>query len=175
MVGGNNHKLHFVSCTGDTTVNLLDFTKPDNQINAIAEGTATLATLSIGGNDVLFGPIVKSCIYNAPKSGDCTEHKQNGLRTLYGREFFDRYNTVLDKIVTGKLRFGDTGPLYTKLYQTSYIQFFDDWTDECNNRAFTGWTFAPGMTKAVREEFNHMVHQLNEASLLHTKYVQYER
>lgn len=160
MLGGNNHKLHFVSCTGDTTVNLLDFTKSDNQINQIKEGTQ-LTTLSIGGNDVLFGPIVKSCIYGAPGSGNCDENKKKGLDELYGPSFFTRYNNVLDKILQDKLKF-DRNTGHTLLYQTSYSQFFDDWTDECDKQKFHWYWRAKKMKKALRVEFNSMVHQLNE-------------
>jgi hypothetical protein len=156
-----DHQLYFVSCTGDTTIDLLNFTNPDNQLNAIKEGT-TFATLSIGGNDVQFGPIVKSCIYGAP-GVNCDESKKKGLDILYGRDFYNRYNTVLSKILLEKFRF-NSGTQFTKLYQTSYIQFFDDWTDECNSQKLHWWPGAHKMKKAVREEFNHMVHQLNEAS-----------
>lgn len=44
----------FASCTGDTTENLLDFSDSvNNQINQVHQDT-TFATLSIGGNDILF-------------------------------------------------------------------------------------------------------------------------
>ncbi|KAH7130030.1 SGNH hydrolase-type esterase domain-containing protein [Dendryphion nanum] len=156
---GDSHNLVFVSCTGDTTMELLDVSNPHNQIESIKEDV-TLATLSIGGNDVLFGPIVKSCIYGAPFVGSCDENKSNGLKTLYSRDFFDRYNAVLNKILK-KLQHA-AGDQYTTLYQTSYIQFFDDWTNECDKATFHWWPAAHLMKKAVREEFNHMVHQLNE-------------
>lgn len=51
----------FVSCTGDTNRELLDQKIADNQLNQIPTGTS-FATLSIGGNDVLFGPILTTCI-----------------------------------------------------------------------------------------------------------------
>jgi len=160
MLGGDHHKVHFVSCSGSTTVDLLDSTKPDNQINAITNG-ASFATLSIGGNDVLFGLIVKSCIYGVLEAGDCTENKKKGTETLYGRAFFDRYNEVLTRIVKEKMGY-HSSVSRTLLYQTSYSQFFDDWTDDCDNRKLHWWVNAKKMKKPLREEFNHMVHQLNE-------------
>jgi len=53
----------FASCTGDTTENLLDFSKPvNNQLNQVNKDT-TFVTLSIGGNDALFSSVLEVCVY----------------------------------------------------------------------------------------------------------------
>ncbi|KAF2680365.1 hypothetical protein K458DRAFT_434464 [Lentithecium fluviatile CBS 122367] len=149
----------FVSCTGDTTVEMLDMTIGDNQIRQIPRGTK-LGTLSIGGNDVLFGPILKACIMGVALM--CETKKKEGLDVLYSGDFHNRYNQVLTKTVQDKFQWTSGTSAHTSLYVTSYIQFFDDWTDQCDQATFSPSPFADKVTKKLRKEMNNMVHQLNE-------------
>jgi lysophospholipase L1-like esterase len=150
---------NFVSCTGDTTVELLDTTIQNNQLEQI-QGQTDLVTLSIGGNDVLFAPILKGCILGA--SFGCDEKKKSGLDVLYSTDFHKRYNQVLTKIVQEKLQWSTDSAGHTSLYVTSYMQFFDDWTDQCDQATFSYSPFAKKVKKEVRREMNHMANQLNE-------------
>ncbi|KAF2178967.1 hypothetical protein K469DRAFT_597762, partial [Zopfia rhizophila CBS 207.26] len=112
----------FYSCTGDTLSDMLE--KRPNPINQIKEHD--FATLSIGGNGVLFGPVVKSCIYGAESSYE--NRKKEGLEIMYSYDFWKRYTNVLKKMhkkLNNKFTLDD----HTIIYQTSYIQFFDNWTN----------------------------------------------
>lgn len=150
----------FVSCTGDTTKEMLDTTIQNNQLEQIQDGTE-LVTLSIGGNDVFFGPILKPCILGVARK--CEKRKKEGMDEMYSRDFHKRYNQVLTKIVQDKLRWSrDDSDSHTSLYVTSYLQFFDDWTDQCDKVKFSSIPLGPKITKELRREINHMTHQLNE-------------
>ena len=151
-------QFQFVSCTGDTTRELLDTTSGDNQLKQIPIGTR-LATLSIGGNDVLFGPILKACILGAALG--CNDKRKDGLEAMYSSEFHDRYNQVLTAIVREKMQWASSVG-HTSLYVTSYTQFFDDWTDQCDKATFSDIPLAPSITKELRQEISLMTHQLNE-------------
>lgn len=147
---------YFAACTGDKTDQLLE-TKPTNQLERL-NSSATFATLSIGGNDILFGPILQSCILGWGMG--CDQKKKDSEDILYGKKFHKQYNEVLTKLVRGKLPWSWCDG-YTVLYQTSYSQYFDAYTNDCDNRRI-GSTISPYLTKNLRFEMNHRAHQLNE-------------
>ena len=65
--GGNNFT--FAACSGAETPDVIN-----NQIPTIsADNPPDLVVLTIGGNDVLFGKIIKSCLVNLIGSGSCDD------------------------------------------------------------------------------------------------------
>lgn len=156
----------FASCTGHTTTNLLDYTDPnENQLNKIQSDTA-FATLSIGGNDVLFAPVLKACVFGATLHGQkkrCDERRAEAIGELLSTEFHKRYNRILTQIINEKFRWSKDSHDTSVLYQTSYIQFFDDWTPQCDDTTFLPFNpKAPKMKTDLRRSLNFMLHQLNE-------------
>jgi hypothetical protein len=68
--------LEFLSCTGDVIANVNDAgshgrATQQELMSGISKGSYKLATLSIGGNDLGFSDVVKSCIIIGPLAGDC--------------------------------------------------------------------------------------------------------
>jgi hypothetical protein len=52
--------------------------------------------------------------------------------------------------------------LKTAVYQTGYSQFFDAWTDQCDEISFIPWLpNGPRVKKALRSRLNSLVHQAN--------------
>lgn len=92
----------------------------------------------------------------------CDDQKRKGIEAMYSGEFHDQYNKVLTRIVQEKMQWYKGPFSHTSLYVTSYIQFFDDSTDECDKVTFSKSPFAPWMTKELRRDMNLMTHQLNE-------------
>ncbi|KAF2871847.1 hypothetical protein BDV95DRAFT_606418 [Massariosphaeria phaeospora] len=145
--GSRKPTFQFAACSGDTTANLLDFSKPEeNQLNKIRSDT-TFATLSIGGNDVFFGAI---------------DARTKGTEAMYSKEFHDRYFTVLDQIIQEKFRWSPQTHDTSVLYQTGYTQFFDDYTTQCDETKFFPAPNVPLITQELRRNFNLLTHSLNE-------------
>lgn len=64
-----DHEIKFLACTAAKTPQVLD-----NQIPAIRNDPARdVVVLTIGGNDVGFSKIIKSCLMNLIGSGNCDD------------------------------------------------------------------------------------------------------
>jgi hypothetical protein len=154
----------FASCTGDTTANLIDFSDPvNNQINQVHKKT-TFATLSIGGNDVLFAQVLKVCILGIQVGSNkkaCEKNLVESRKLMYSKDFHGRYSKVLDQLIDEKFAWKPETHDTSVIYQTSYIQFFDDFTTQCDGAKFLH-AFGPKMTQDLRRALNLIVHQLNE-------------
>ncbi|KAF2653161.1 hypothetical protein K491DRAFT_680761 [Lophiostoma macrostomum CBS 122681] len=156
----------FAACTGDTTKDLLDFSDPNaNQLQKIRSGETTFATLSIGGNDILFADILAVCVYGKTLKNvgrTCGKELEKAGAILFGRDFHGRYMQMLDYVITEKFKWQEPNEA-SVLYQTGYIQFFDDFTTYCDSHDFLGLNpQAPKMTQDRRRTLNLIVHQLNE-------------
>lgn len=162
--GPNSGKpvFRFASCQGHTTKNLLDFRDPvTNQLNQVFSDTS-LVTLSIGGNDALFGSVLRGCVYGDYRQR-CETRKADSQAELYGKDFHGRYFKVLGQLIDEKLAWKPSTHDQTIVYQTGYPQFFDDFTDDCDKRGFIELhPKAPKMTKELRRTVNHMVQEMNE-------------
>ena len=121
-------------------------------------GDSKLVTLSIGGNDVLFGRILKSCIVGI-KASECDNWLAKARVVLYGPTFWHEYKQVICAILekTGWLSF-PTNDRPSIIYQTGYIDFFDRRTSQCDTKTFSP---IPGkselvLSKILRRKLNDL-------------------
>ncbi|CAM1501517.1 Fc.00g035010.m01.CDS01 [Cosmosporella sp. VM-42] len=167
----NDEDIEFVQkpCSGDTLEGL------DGKIKSWTNtDRASIATLSIGGNDVGFSELVSNCIVtpfvNSGVRVTCSDAKKkaadylsdtgdSGLRA----KLKEAYLSILNK----------SGQEYFHLYVTGYAKFFNEATADCANTTF--YWFQPRyhpygpdpdddlvyLTTDVRSELNDLVGQLN--------------
>jgi hypothetical protein len=125
-----------------------------------------LVTLSIGGNDVGFGKILKACVF-IPLGG-CQTAIDNARTILYGGTLFDNYNSMMAPMITDLNwcpKAVATAPraqdCFSMIYQTAYPSFFESYTTQCNNIGFTpvigGWS----LTQQLRKDLNQLGQELN--------------
>ncbi|ORY07658.1 hypothetical protein BCR34DRAFT_631030 [Clohesyomyces aquaticus] len=159
--GGEKPKFNFAACTGDQTQQLLDFTKPDNQLRQIKRGETTFATLSIGGNDVRFSEILNSCVFG--RKGNCDDKLSQAEEIMYNGSFHEKYNRVLTVALVEQFGMPERRPTLTNtlLYQQGYLQFFEETTDQCDGATFIKGVKKPKITRALRQSMNKLTHQLN--------------
>lgn len=121
--------------------------------------------LSVGGNDILFSRILKSCVL---WNGECAQRLTDGRNILYGDDLFKDY-IRLTSIIMGytqwQSRTLDSVPAKkTLLYATGYPPFFDTWTGQCNDTTFLpGGLIGPKMTQQRRQDLNMLGQELNFA------------
>ncbi|KAK4902065.1 hypothetical protein LTR27_000967 [Elasticomyces elasticus] len=133
--------LEFLSCTGDVISNVNDAgshgrATQQKLMSEIPQGSYKVATLSIGGNDLGFSDIVKSCIILGPAVGDCEQSLKNaesiaGISPRDSAAHGDVYASLL-KVYRDIL---DTAGDEFTLVVTGYAQFFANTHDnlDCNN------------------------------------------
>ncbi|OQO14037.1 hypothetical protein B0A48_00913 [Cryoendolithus antarcticus] len=134
----------------------------------------SMATLSVGGNDINFPGIIFNCILDTSIPGGgipkytCDEQKKITWDKLIDPALADRIDGTIKKVLE-RGRKGPSGDKF-KLYLTGFPQFFSAETDECDSVTFAR-TANPKpdgkehtmMTQANRKEFNAMSIQLNKA------------
>jgi hypothetical protein len=156
----------FASCTGDTTEDLLDFSDPvNNQLNQVDKET-TFVTLSIGGNDALFSSVLGVCVYGKAWAGieeKCNSARAHSRSLMCGKDFHARYFKVLNHLITEKFNWRPDTYDTSVIYHTSYMQFFDDYTEQCDSASFLEMNpVAPYMKQELRRTLNHVVQEMNE-------------
>lgn len=154
-------ELQFLSCTGSTTGDLFS----GSQHSQIDRLNVTLkpdfALLSIGGNDLGFFEIMNSCIFRFYSfySGTCEEALQRSEESLQSNEFEQRLRLaimeVLDRVEWEKR------PWFT-ITVTGYARFFNELTDDCDNRSFGVWWRGPRLKRSLRRRMNRMVLSVND-------------
>lgn len=77
---------HLIACSGATTANVLpDGQKAYGELPQLAQGyvdtNTTLVTISIGGNDALFGEIAKKCVFDGVQSLEACQTNPLGKNT----------------------------------------------------------------------------------------------
>ncbi|EEQ35467.1 hypothetical protein McanMca71_003119 [Microsporum canis] len=162
-----DHGFQLLACSGvrmldrDTYLNRAERKKHKSVSEYIDRvENASVATLSIGGNDVGFFNLLNACIYNfyGPFSGSCEETLEFAEAVIASDEFTAGYNTMLDQL----LQKGDS-PSF-RVLATGYSAFFDDaLTDDCNEYTLSYW---PGwwhqqLTVDIRKRMNKMCTELN--------------
>jgi len=126
-------------------------------------------TLSIGGNNLGFSSILKSCTYGDFSRGRCQTLITSARNTLYSAQFYDDYQYMLSAIMNNanfcpdKQNTQDPNNCRTVLYQTAYPSFFDDFTVLCNSISFSplGNTFGPSLPQGLRSQLNGLGQELN--------------
>lgn len=121
-----------------------------------------IVTLSIGGNDVQFTDILQICVYKLISDDDaCSKQLEKSRELLYGPRFRRAHRAALDGIYEN-LEWRNRRTQYTAVYQTGYAQFFDAYTNLCNDKSFIPILHnGPNMTRELRSKLNNLVHQSN--------------
>ncbi|KAH4220839.1 hypothetical protein HBI25_051500 [Parastagonospora nodorum] len=136
-------------CSGDTTKGL------NRQIDEWKESNKTnVGTVSIGGNDVGFSDLVYDCIItpNTVRWGStmralCTD-AQKKARDMMSDQGSDGINLIFEHILTKQKDF--------QLYVTSYVEFFNTATTDCDKSTFHYWW--AGYNPASDPFFNRIVY-----------------
>lgn len=162
----------FLSCTGAVAPDVYNPRHCNKQVSRVNEFD-DIVTLSIGGNDFEFVKILQACVYKFLKDDDaCEKQKEATKKLLYGDRFRNDYKTIIqgnDRAnqpgVDGlyqRMHWTNRDPQFTGVYQTGYIQFFDTYTDQCDDVSFIPWLpNGPPMKKEIRRMLNNLVHQSN--------------
>jgi hypothetical protein len=162
--GGQKPKFTLKACTGDVTTDLTNQENPNYQLGDVKSDTS-FVTLSIGGNDVKFVDILKKCVFGFPPAvgADCDARLSTSRDILFGQKFHDRYNDVMNGILSN-MAWDKRGYFRsnTGIYQTGYSQFFDSYTDQCDDTSFYIIDFVgPKIKKDLRIKLNRLVHEVN--------------
>jgi lysophospholipase L1-like esterase len=160
-VAGQKPLFTMKSCTGDVTETLMDVQNSNYQLAAVRSLTS-FVTLSIGGNDVEFANILKSCVYGL--GGNCDDRVNGARSILYGQDFYNSYMKLMKQILQIMGWQNRQGQPSTAIYQTGYSQFFNAYTDQCDHTSFMPYdpiNVAPLITKDLRITLNRLTHEVN--------------
>lgn len=160
-------------CAGDTLTGLTK--QVDNWSTA---GDTSIATISIGGNDIGFYDLIWYCVItpNTASLGSTTRRNcvdaQNKARAFMSDTSIDGLRYKLSTAYLNIL--GKANHDYFQLYVSSYIAFFNPDTSDCAKSTFHYWFegYNPSsdwplyrivyLTTDLRAELNGLVTQLNE-------------
>lgn len=130
-------------------------------------GNADIATLSIGGNDIGFYPILTACVLRVGQSfaGDCDAAIQSARTKISGFDLYNDIKSALQQIIQ------KSGRDDFKIYMTGYPVFFNVDTATCDYTTFYYWQ--PGhhsfhrignwayLYRDLRLKINNLVTDLN--------------
>ena len=166
-MAGPDIDFQFLPCSGAVVGEILQGGK-NSQIDSWRNPeNADIATISIGGNDIGFFPILNACVLrvNEFRSGNCDDEIQKAQDMMNGRDLFTDISTALRQIID------KSGRTDFKVYMTGYPAFFNVDTDSCDYTSFYFWQ--PGhhafhflgnwayLLKARRLQLNNLVGSLN--------------
>ncbi len=149
------HKFNPVMCSGSTFKNIQSG-GPHSQVDQL--GNPTVATLTIGGNNVGFRAILTACIYRfyAWRSGDCATEIANSQAIIDSNDF----STGLTQSINDALKKA-TNPDF-HLFVTGYAAFFNQDTTQCNKVNVALWIGSSAYwTQDVRKSMNTLLGNLN--------------
>jgi SAGA-associated factor 73 len=133
--------IEFLSCTGDVISNINGAGSHDRDsqlelMKGIRRNTYNFATLSIGGNDLGFSNIVKSCIMVGSVMGNCEEalKKAERISGVYPRDSAS-YSDAFANLTKVYLDILDTAGEEFTLVVTGYAEFFaaPEENPDCND------------------------------------------
>ncbi|KAF1985972.1 SGNH hydrolase [Aulographum hederae CBS 113979] len=98
-------------------------------------GNADTATISIGGNDIWFYPILTACVIRVGgwRAGKCDDKIQKAYDIINGGVLFNDISSALHQIID------KSGRKDFKIFYTGYPTFFNDGTDICDKTDFYFW------------------------------------
>jgi len=167
----------FVACSGNSLDDL------SVQYERLGNKSAELVTVSISGNDFLFGKAVERCVYNYYLAGSVSPHSDRqrdkkcrkalresralveGSQRKDEKSIWTRYEEEVDRIVSTRLSTANPNSI---LIITGYAKFFatpKEKSDVCDGKRFPLYdlkrTKSNLLHKKVRHEMNDLVHQVN--------------
>ncbi|KHO00864.1 esterase [Metarhizium album ARSEF 1941] len=154
-------ELQFLSCTGSTIGDMLagaDHSQIDG-LNATMH--ADFALLSIGGNDLGFFNIMNSCIFRFYSfySGTCEDALRNSEEALNGPEF-EHYLRLAIMEILDRVQW-EKRPSFS-ITVSGYARFFNEDTQDCDQRSFGVWWRGPKLKRKLRRRMNRMVLSVND-------------
>jgi len=117
-----------------------------NQVSTVKKETGLIA-LSITGNDIGFTAILKACVFYY--FGNCDTAIANARRNLYNPQIFNGYSALIKEIQRNFMTTRDV----TTIYQTAYLSFFEDYTEQCNKVRFNRALRGPLMLQDTRKYY----------------------
>jgi len=130
------------------------------------------ATLTIGGNDANFFPVVRDCIYQYdtfhsyggeyPAPGDCADSIAQAQTFISSGQLA---TDVQSKAIQVVYDAGVNNFPGFKVFLTGYAHFFnvDDDATDCNDQSFGPGLHRPKLTMVLRKAINNLVEQINTA------------
>ncbi|KAI2629985.1 SGNH hydrolase-type esterase domain-containing protein [Hypoxylon sp. NC1633] len=177
-----DHHFNNVVCSGSNTADVQAYQFFDEDTSGQPTwqygtrpkfGNPSMATLTVGGNDIDFPGIIFNCILDfslptGPVLRPCDEQRQVTWALLNSADLEENIDKTIKKVVE-RGRKGTIGDKF-KLYVTGFPQFFSEKTDECDSVTFARGADPiddgrehPKMTQEVRKEYNSMSVHLNQA------------
>ncbi|CAN8096460.1 unnamed protein product [Discula destructiva] len=163
-VTSSNTSFQWLSCSGSRTTDMLAGSGPRSQIDQINTSLPIdFATLSVGGNDLLFFPTINACIFRFYSfySGTCEEALNASDAVVASPGFELRLAILLQEMLDAvgwekRPRFSIT--------VTGYARFFNAETPACDNMTFGVWygETPPMLTREVRGRMNSLVIAAND-------------
>lgn len=154
-------EMQFLSCTGSTIGDMLAGSD-HSQIDGLnATSGADFALLSIGGNDLGFFDIMNSCIFRFYSfySGTCEEALRRSETALEGPDFEHHLRLVIMEILDSVQ--WEKRPWFT-ITVSGYARFFNEQTEDCDERSFGVWWRGPKLKRELRRRMNKMVLSVND-------------
>lgn len=166
-------KFYFAGCGG---------TKMDDIKRQLGKiGDSRLAIGTIGGNNGYFGDIARACIYKpAPGpwgpdydndqkgEGWCKKNLKKARTYIDGSDgsLKDDFSDVIGQVFEWRQNQDDgtnAGDRDFNFFASSYVEFFDATTDDCDKWTFARWfsTGSPKLVKDLRAEMNELVSKFN--------------
>ncbi|TPX09106.1 uncharacterized protein E0L32_001631 [Thyridium curvatum] len=147
-----NNGMQFLSCTGAVTSDMIATQIPN------MDKDQQVITVSIGGNDVGFGKILKACVFKpgGPFSDDCDETINSVRKWLDDNKLRDVLKKGYDAIIE-RLDRGNKRTIFVQLYPG----FFGEGpgTEWCNSQSMG---IIPGYKPLLTNELRHTLNRLAE-------------
>jgi hypothetical protein len=165
----NPRQFHFIACGGSKMEAVAD-----SQLKNAGESLLYIGTA--GGNNAGFGDIARACIFKpspgpwgADYDGD-TDEERKGLcrqnlfkaREYVAHTLAEDFTRTVDRMEQILMDSHKNIPK-ANVYFSSYVEFWNDATDECDNWSFGRWfsTGHPKLVKPLRAEMNDLVRKFN--------------
>jgi len=148
-------RYQFLACTGANTGDVLH-----NQLrNVDTNPPPDFVVLTLGGNDIGFGAIIRACLVKpaGPGSADCDQTIADSYRRMNSRALQDDMFRAYDGIFARM-----PADYHYQLYHLLYSKFFNDETRWCNDQTFGTFPgYRPPLTRALRQRLNRLAEDFN--------------
>lgn len=169
----NAPTFNFVACSGETFSKILANQFLDKPKGVLLRrealfGKPQFVTINLGGNDIGFKELVTRCIYGIwvfTPGKTCDDVIKSSQDKVKSADFKKGIAEVIDKaIAKGTATVGGS----FKVFVLGYAQFFNDRTEQCNNKQLLTPAYllphAHGtLTIELRQTLNQLARDLNEA------------
>jgi hypothetical protein len=132
-------------------------------------GDADVVSITVGGNEVEFFNLVNECVYLWHPARGCARQIKISRALIEGEAFGRRVEDMIRAARghmasngVGSLEKGEREEKQKRLLVTGYARFFNDTTDECDDRSFSRRHPEAKLTKALRAQLNGLMDTMNE-------------